>query len=62
MVVIRRFVGGAVAALLLAEGGASAQEYLPVFHPEALKGPTVGRPNDVLVLGDAAPVGPTQGF
>jgi len=48
---IRRLVGGAIAALSLAGGAASAQEYRPAFHPETLKGPPVGRPNDVLVLG-----------
>ena len=28
-----------------------AQDYRPSFHPETLKGPPVGAPNDVLVLG-----------
>jgi hypothetical protein len=48
---IRRFVGGVVAALSLAGGAAPAQDYHPVFHPETLKGPPVGRPNELLVLG-----------
>jgi hypothetical protein len=37
-------------ALLLA-GAASAQPYTPTFHPERLKGPPAGAPNEVVVLG-----------
>lgn len=47
---IRRFVSGAIAALL-AGGAAVAQDYRPAFHPETLKGPPAGKPNEVLVLG-----------
>ncbi|MDE1146636.1 MAG: DUF5694 domain-containing protein [Azospirillaceae bacterium] len=32
---------------------ATAQDYRPVFHPEQLKGPPAGKPNEVLVLGTA---------
>lgn len=37
-------------ALLLASA-ASAQIYTPNFHPEALKGPPAGAPNEVVVVG-----------
>lgn len=39
--------------LLLAATFAQAQDYQPSFHPETLKGPPAGVPNDVLVLGTA---------
>ncbi len=38
-------------AALFAVGTASAQAYRPAFHPETLKGPPAGPPNQVLVLG-----------
>lgn len=38
--------------MLIATGAtANAQEYRPAFHPDSLKGPAVGAPNEVLVLG-----------
>ncbi len=37
--------------LLLVSAAAPAQQYRPSFHPEVLKGPPAGPPNDVLVLG-----------
>lgn len=40
-------------AALVAAGTASAQGYRPAFHPETLKGPPAGAPNQVLVLGTA---------
>ena len=36
---------------LLAASAAHAQHYRPTFHPDELKGPPVGAPNEVLVLG-----------
>jgi hypothetical protein len=40
-------------AILLAgiASGAQAQDYRPDFHPDQLKGPPPGKPNEVLVLG-----------
>ncbi|ADG09264.1 hypothetical protein B7G68_03875 [Caulobacter segnis] len=32
-------------------GAAQAQDYRPTFHPDTLKGPPIGRANEVLVLG-----------
>ncbi|MFS2110566.1 DUF5694 domain-containing protein [Sphingomonas sp. Sphisp140] len=32
---------------------AQAQDYRPAFHPDQLKGPPAGKPNEVLVLGTA---------
>lgn len=42
-----------VGSLLLATTAAQAKDYRPSFHPDALKGPPVGTPNKVLVLGTA---------
>ena len=42
------FVAAACATLGSAAG---AQEYRPAFHPDQLKGPPAGAPNEVLVLG-----------
>ncbi len=44
---------GSVASLLLAGVAtvAAAQDYAPSFHPDRLKGPPPGPPNQVLVLG-----------
>jgi Family of unknown function (DUF5694) len=39
------------AVALFATGGAHAQSYRPTFHPDALKGPPAGAPNQALVLG-----------
>ena len=36
---------------ILVASAAPAQDYRPHFHPETLKGPPVGAPNEVLVLG-----------
>jgi hypothetical protein len=41
----------ALAPALLLAGAASAQPYTPTFHPEQLKGPPAGAPNEVVVLG-----------
>lgn len=46
----RMLAGGAAGAILVA-GAAQAQEYRPSFHPETLKRPAAGTPNEVLVLG-----------
>jgi hypothetical protein len=43
-------LAGLAPALLLASA-ASAQPYTPTFHPEQLKGPPAGAPNEVVVLG-----------
>lgn len=44
----------ALAGLNIAnDAAARAQEYRPSFHPDQLKGPPVGKPNEVLVLGTA---------
>jgi len=40
-------------ALSALAGPATAQDYRPAFHPNALKGPSAGKPNEVLVLGTA---------
>lgn len=45
------FIGLIMGGLLLATGGAQAQDYRPPFHPDTLKGPPSGAPNEVLVLG-----------
>lgn len=37
--------------LLMSSGAAVAQVYTPAFRPDTLKGPPVGAPNQVLVLG-----------
>lgn len=42
-----------IGSLLLSATAAHAQVYRPSFHPDALKGPPVGAPNEVLVLGTA---------
>ena len=42
---------GAALCLTAALSPASGQEYRPSFHPDMLKGPIAGRPNEVLVLG-----------
>jgi hypothetical protein len=51
---VRSLVAG-VGALAMLAGAAQAQtqaqNYRPTFHPETLKGPPAGRPNEVLVLG-----------
>lgn len=45
---------GLVAVLLAATATAALrQDYRPSFHPSELKGPPVGKPNEVLVLGTA---------
>lgn len=44
-------LAGVTMALLLPISAASAQDYRPAFHPEELKGPPAGAPNEVLVLG-----------
>lgn len=53
---VRVLVAG-VGALAMLAGAAQAQtqarDYRPTFHPETLKGPPAGRPNEVLVLGTA---------
>jgi hypothetical protein len=41
----------AISISSLSTGIAVAQEYRPSFHPETLKGPPTGAPNEVLVLG-----------
>jgi hypothetical protein len=46
----RRFAA-IVGGLLLATSAAQAKDYRPKFRPDALKGPPVGAPNEVLVLG-----------
>jgi hypothetical protein len=43
--------GVALAGLTLAALPASGQTYRPAFHPDELKGPPKGAPNEVLVLG-----------
>ncbi|WP_375428075.1 DUF5694 domain-containing protein [uncultured Sphingomonas sp.] len=48
---VRRLHAGLIGFLLLSSGVALAQEYRPSFRPETLKGPPVGLPNQVLVLG-----------
>lgn len=51
---VRSLVAG-VGALAMLAGAAQAQtqveNYRPTFHPETLKGPPAGKPNEVLVLG-----------
>lgn len=47
----RRSLGLAVLSLLVSAGAAQAETYRPSFHPDALKGPPAGAPNEVLVLG-----------
>ena len=42
---------GLAAALMVISSAATAQDYQPVFHPDQLKGPPTGAPNEVLVLG-----------
>lgn len=43
-----------LASLGFVEGTAAhAQTYQPIFHPDQLKGPPAGEPNEVLVLGTA---------
>lgn len=53
---VRVLVAG-VGALAMLAGAAQAQTqargYRPTFHPETLKGPPAGQPNEVLVLGTA---------
>lgn len=39
------------AILSISEASAQPKDYKPTFHPETLKGPSAGRPNEVLVLG-----------
>ncbi len=46
-----RRLAHAIGFLLLVPGAAVAQDYTPSFRPETLKGPPVGAPNEVLVLG-----------
>jgi len=47
-------VRAAAAGLLaLASSGVQAQDYRPSFHPDTLKGPPAGVPNEVMVLGTA---------
>ena len=43
------WLGSAVLAATAA-GAALSQDYRPSFHPDTLKGPSFGKPNDVLVL------------
>ena len=50
MASLHRTVLAPALALLLASP-ASAQPYTPAFHPETLKGPPAGAPNEVVVLG-----------
>lgn len=40
-----------LASALLLASAASAQPYTPAFHPDQLKGPPAGAPNEVVVLG-----------
>ena len=46
---IRRLALGGCALAMLASA-AQAGDYKPSFHPETLKGPPPGKPNEVLVL------------
>jgi hypothetical protein len=41
----------AALAVTLCAGAAWAQSYRPSFHPDTLKGPPPGKPNEVMVLG-----------
>ena len=45
------FAALTIGALLIGATVASAQDYRPTFHPDQLKGPPAGAPNEVLVLG-----------
>ncbi len=49
----RRSYAGLIGFLLLSSGASHAQDYRPSFRPDTLKGPPVGAPNEVLVLGTA---------
>lgn len=44
-------LASAMLSTLMVISAADAQSYRPSFHPETLKGPPVGAPNEVLVLG-----------
>lgn len=44
----RRYVFGLIAAAMATAG--QGQAYQPSFHPDRLKGPPVGAPNDVMIL------------
>lgn len=48
---INRFCGALFLGLCSASTLAATSGYQPAFHPEQLKGPPAGRPNEVLVLG-----------
>lgn len=50
------------AYLLMMAPPASGRDYHPRFRPEALKGPPVGRPNEVLVLGSTHLSGAPSSF
>ncbi len=52
----------AVGVLALSAAAAQAQDYHPSFHPAELKGPPVGEPNEVLVLGTPHLSGLLSGF
>lgn len=47
----RLSLAGAICSLVVGSGAAPAQDYSPSFRPETLKGPPLGAPNEVLVLG-----------
>ncbi len=48
---LRSVLRGISALSVLASGAALAQDYRPAFHPDTLKGPPAGAPNEVLTLG-----------
>ncbi|SEN07799.1 hypothetical protein SAMN05192583_1964 [Sphingomonas gellani] len=55
-------VGIGLAVAALAGAAATAADYRPSFHPDRLKGPRAGPPNEVLVLGTTHLSGLPKGF